>query len=283
MSTRVDPREQDYIVGTSVISNLIRRSARSPQGSADQRVLNDAENFYVPTRIAELSTAPIPGSFTFGHMREIHKHLFQDVYAWAGEPRNVPMQKHGTAYAEPAEMPALLREQYTRLAAERRLRGIAGQAEFTQKLAGFWGEVNHAHSFREGNTRSQTVFFEQLAEHAGWTLDVTRLSPHHPDSVYQAFVDARFEHQRIRGQDGVSTQQATSDLANVLGKLIEPDRSAEGCMRRGVHVAAETPGAPATVTELHARNPELRTMKLDPYGLSDEPEHDPSTESGYQP
>jgi cell filamentation protein len=282
--------EQAYIPGTQVIRNLVDRDAAHPFGTRNPEFLAQAETLRVSRRIAELSTAPIAGTFTFGHMRQIHQHLFQDVYAWAGEPRNVPMTKHDTAYAEPAaEMPALLREQYTQLAAEHRLRGIADQADFTQKLAGYWSEINHAHSFREGNTRSQTVFFEQLAAHAGWKLDVTRLSPHHPESVYQTFVDARFEHQRLRGQEGVSTPQAASELANVLGKLIEPDRSAEGCTRRGVAVAAETPEAPATprdaatVAELHARNPELRTMTLDPYGLNDETKHAPSTESGYQP
>ncbi|MDY7541775.1 Fic/DOC family protein [Cryobacterium sp. 5B3] len=270
--------EQDYIPGTSVIRNLIRRAESSPYGSQDPRVLAEAENFCVSTRIAELRMAPITGTFTFGHMRAIHQHLFQDVYAWAGEPRNVPMTKHDTAYASPAEMPALLREQYTRLAAERRLRGINDQAEFTQKLAGFWGEINHGHAFREGNTRTQTVFFEQLAEHAGWKLDVQRLSPHHPQSLYQDFVNARFEHQRIRGTDGLSAQEAASELANVLGQLIEPDRSAAGCMRRGVPLTSPTPQVAATVARLRARSPELRAMKLDPYGLGDE--HDPAPDAG---
>ena len=90
----------------------------------------------------------------------------------------------------------------------------------------------------------------------------------------------------MRSQDRTSTPGAASGLANVLSKLIRPDRSAEGCVRRGVPAAVETPEtpeAPATVAELHARNPELRTMTLDPYGLSDEPDHNPSTESGFQP
>ncbi|MCI4659681.1 Fic/DOC family protein [Cryobacterium zhongshanensis] len=275
--------EQDYIPGTCVIKNLIRRTESSPYGSPDPRVLAEAENFYVSTRIAELRTAPIAGTFTFGHMRAIHKHLFQDVYAWAGEPRNVPMTKQDTAYASPTEMPALLREQYTRLAAEHRLRGINDRAEFTRKLAGYWGEINHGHAFREGNTRTQTVFFEQLAEHAGWKLDVARLSPHHAESVYQDFVDARFEHQRVRGTGTLSAQEAASELANVLGQLIEPDPSAECCRRRGVPLTEPTSQATATVARLRARSPELRNMKLDPYGLDEEPEQDTSTESGFQP
>jgi cell filamentation protein len=275
--------EQDYIPGTQVIRNLVDRDAAHPFGTLDPTFLAHAETLRVSRRIAELRTAPIEGAFTFGHMRAIHQHLFQDVHAWAGEPRNVPMTKHGTAHASPTEMPALLREHCTRLAAEHRLRGINDQAEFTRKLAGFWGEINHGHAFREGNTRTQTVFFEQLAEHAGWKLDVARLSPHHNASVYQDFVDARFEHQRVRGSDTLSAQEAATELANVLGQLIEPDRSAEGRMRRGVPLTEPTPQASATVARLRARSPELRNMKLDPYGLDEEPEQDTSTESGFQP
>jgi cell filamentation protein len=323
--------EQDYIPGTTVIRNLVDRDATHPYGTLDPEFLVQAETLRVSRRIAELRTAPTAGTFTFAHMRAIHQHLFQDVYAWAGEPRNVPMQKHSTSYAEPTEMPALLREQYTSLAAEHQLRGITDQAVFTRKLAGFWGEINHGHAFREGNTRTQTVFFAQLAQHAGWTLDVTRLSPHHPESLYHDFVDARFEHQRIRGVDALSAQEAALDLANVLFQIIEPDRSPEGAQRRGVapgqpdlpeqpgvlrivsqdpqrgaklltligitvdadgfldfsedvdsNVGDLTPRA-VKLTALHARNPELRALTLDRYGLNDAPEQDPSTERGYQP
>jgi cell filamentation protein len=166
-------------------------------------------------------------------MRHIHQHLFQDVYAWAGEPRRVPMTKKNTSYADPTEMNALLRTQYAGLAEQDSLRSIDDREDFTRRLAGFWAELNHGHAFREGNTRSQTVFFEQLAHEAGWTLDAARLSPHHPLSVYKDFVDARFEHQRIRGAEGLSAQEAALDLANVLYKLIERDRTPEGSLRRG--------------------------------------------------
>lgn len=157
------------------------------------------------------------------------------------------------------------------------------------------------------------MFFEQLARHAGWTLDVARLAPAHPASVYTAFVDARFEHQRIRdasgsavdsestegpkGSSALSAQEAALDLANVLYGLVEPDSSPEGQLRRGetaldqstaadpVRLVPEDPDRTTkllngpTAAQLKARyaqHPELRTMKLDPYGLADESDNERS-------
>jgi cell filamentation protein len=52
------------------------------------------------------------------------------------------------------------------------------------------GELNVVHSFREGNTRSQFVFFSQLAEQAGWKLEPTHFGPGTPGR--EEFVAARF-------------------------------------------------------------------------------------------
>jgi cell filamentation protein len=215
-------------------------------------------------------------------MRQIHKHLFQDVYAWAGEPRRVPMQKLSTSYAEPTEMSALLRQQYTQLAEQASLRGINDQATFTQQLASAWAEINHGHAFREGNTRSQTVFFEQLAHEAGWKLDVARLSPHHPHTVYSQFVNARFEHQRLRQNETLSAHETSRELARVLGQLIQPDSSPEGSLRRGEVASAPVLTNARNREELLARNPELRGMKLDPYGLGENETAKSETDTGRQ-
>ena len=34
-----------------------------------------------------------PGRFDYAHLKAIHKHLFQDVYAWAGQERTVNISK----------------------------------------------------------------------------------------------------------------------------------------------------------------------------------------------
>jgi cell filamentation protein len=42
---------------------------------------------------------------------------------------------------------------------------------FIDRLTFYLGEVNAVHPFREGNGRTQRVFFEQLARDAGFNLD----------------------------------------------------------------------------------------------------------------
>lgn len=261
MSAAAD--EQDYIPGTQVIRNLVDRSPANPYGTTDQGLLSRAETMFVSDRIDQLRSAPYPEAFTFSHMRAIHRHLFQDVYAWAGQPRRVSMSKLGTEYAEPAEMNQLLRDQYTALANANYLRGIPEQSVFAAQLAGFWAEINHGHAFREGNTRAQTVFFEQLAAQAGWKLDVARLSPQHPLSVYREFVQARFEHQRLRGSDDHQSQAASHALEAVLNALLTPDSSLDASRRRrspqtGIQGRDRGERSGDRLGEHFARFPELR-------------------------
>lgn len=164
----------------------------------------------------------------------------------------------GTAYAPPAEMNALLRRQYVGLAERSHLRGIPNGDSFSQQLATAWGEINHGHAFREGNTRTQVVLFEQLAEQAGWSLDVSRFAPHHPQSIYRDFVEARFAHQAQRGAEGAGASQAALPLANVLSSVMTPDRSREGSLRRG-----EPPMVPVRSKDHLDRFPELRDITLE--------------------
>jgi cell filamentation protein, protein adenylyltransferase len=55
---------------------------------------------------AEISSAraeePLPeGMLDFAHYRAIHRHLFQDVYDWAGDPRTVRISKGGNPFCFP--------------------------------------------------------------------------------------------------------------------------------------------------------------------------------------
>lgn len=36
--------------------------------------------------------------FTLQHLKQLHRHLFQDIYAWAGEPRDVDISKGDTRF-----------------------------------------------------------------------------------------------------------------------------------------------------------------------------------------
>ena len=56
----------------------------------DAPALEAAERELVALRLLE----PVPaGDFDLNHLKAIHRHLFQDVYAWAGEVRTVEIAK----------------------------------------------------------------------------------------------------------------------------------------------------------------------------------------------
>jgi fido (protein-threonine AMPylation protein) len=68
---------------------------RNRLGMSDARRFDRIERRLVADRIAE--GAPI-GTFDLTHLRAIHRHLFQDVYDWAGELRTVEINKGGRQF-----------------------------------------------------------------------------------------------------------------------------------------------------------------------------------------
>lgn len=181
--------ENYFIPGTKVLKNRL--------GLDDAEELRILEEKLVFLRMTELDSAPVEGAFDYAHFKAIHRHLFQDVYEWAGEERTAPtdqfMIKAGHAYypAGP-EMTKAAEKLFAGLAKDEFLRGL-GFDDFVAKLAELWGELNVVHSFREGNTRTQTVFFDALVTAAGYQLDVERLAS---DSRVRAeFIAARFHSQ----------------------------------------------------------------------------------------
>ena len=52
----------------------------------DTRTLDAAERQLVAQRLLESVPS---GDFDLAHLKAIHRHLFQDIYAWAGELRTV--------------------------------------------------------------------------------------------------------------------------------------------------------------------------------------------------
>ena len=203
-----------------------------PYGETDAAKLRALEEGAAAIRLEELAKHPIEGRFDYEHMKAIHRYVFQDVYEWAGQERVAPvgefMVKSGPDVVHyPVGDPAApqvpyqyypagptlseaAEEQYRRLDAKNLLRGL-DRDTFVVELAETWGEVNVIHSFREGNTRSQFVFFSQLAEQAGWKLEPAHFAPGTPGR--DEFVAARFYSQATGSNER---------LAGVLAREIVP-------------------------------------------------------------
>jgi cell filamentation protein len=206
-----------FIPGTEVLRNKFA-DPKHPHGQTASDTLEALETVAATIRIVQLAAAPIAGAFNYDHMKAVHRHIFQDVFDWAGQERVAPssfMAKSGPDVVdhEPGDPKAPVRNyayypahairgaaeaQYAKLSAEKSLRGLS-LGDFAERLAEHWGEINTIHAFREGNTRSQLVFFDQLAEQAGYEFDLPNLMVGSP--LREAFVWARFYNQATAKTD----------------------------------------------------------------------------------
>lgn len=133
----------------------------------NQDVLEEIESQYFYIRAIK----PLPkGSFNYEHLKAIHKHLFSDVYEWAGQERTVNISKNGNLFAHVEFIAPSLNSLFNKLNQDDHLRGLE-KTVFCSKLSYYFNEVNAVHPFREGNGRSQRTFFEELANYAGYNLD----------------------------------------------------------------------------------------------------------------
>ena len=149
--------------GTSVLKNKA--------GLRDAALLEAFELEMTTLRAEE----PLPqGRFGPAHYRAIHRHLFQDVYGWAGRDRTVRTSKGGNPFCFPEHIRGQMNALFERLKAPAFL-APADSAEFVSAGADFLAELNAIHPFREGNGRSQLAFMELLAVRAGYPFDFTRI------------------------------------------------------------------------------------------------------------
>lgn len=159
--------------GTSVLRN--RLDIRSQKGL-------DAFEAEITVQRAD---EPLPaGRFTANHYCSLHRHLFQDVYAWAGRYRTVRISKGDTTFCYPEHIDREMKKLFAWLKAEKALRGLPTNA-FSARMAHFLSELNAIHPFREGNGRTQNIFLVLLAEQAGHPLN---LAPFEKDRVLHAMI-----------------------------------------------------------------------------------------------
>ncbi len=135
----------------------------------DQATLDKVESGFSFIHAQELKDSPIQGAFDLNHLKGIHKHLFSDVYEWAGELRQVDITKGDTRFAHAATLESAGRSIFNQLVRENHLRGLDAEA-FSQRAGYYLGEMNVLHPFRDGNGRAQREFIGQLAREAGYHI-----------------------------------------------------------------------------------------------------------------
>jgi cell filamentation protein len=118
-------------------------------------VLINHLDFTDPLELEEAETAlflvranePLPpGELDLAHYLSLHRHLFQDVYAWAGEIRTIRIGKGGNWFAYPEHIRGWLEKAFVEYGDPESL--IDGAPDvFASRTARLIAEINAAHPF----------------------------------------------------------------------------------------------------------------------------------------
>ena len=127
------------------------------------------------TQLRSESFEPDFAAFDLGALAAIHRHLFQDIYPWAGQLRTVDISKGTTRFCSAQYIQKEADRLLAHLQSEQWLEGLA-LPEFVAKIADYYCELNVIHPFREGNGRTQRLFFEALALNAGYEVDWSQVN-----------------------------------------------------------------------------------------------------------
>ena len=115
------------------------------------------------------------GDFDLAHLQAIHHHIFQDIYTWAGEIRQVEISKsHQFMFRQ--YIASGMHDVHKRIKQQHYFQGMKPN-QFAKEAGTIIGDVNYVHPFREGNGRTQLQYLEQLADKAGHPIDLMRLNP----------------------------------------------------------------------------------------------------------
>jgi cell filamentation protein len=139
----------------------------------DPDVLGDIEDALY---VAANSRGLPKGKFNLAHLQEIHKEIFSDLYTWAGSMRTVDISKGYSTFCRNNFIVNEANKLFKNLANENYLATSKLDPEkFISRFAHYYAEINVIHPFREGNGRATRLFFEQLAIHNNYKLDLSNI------------------------------------------------------------------------------------------------------------
>ena len=136
---------------------------------------NELECDFVSMRIVELLSVD-NFELSVDYLKYIHKYLFQDVYEFAGEFRNINFSKHekilnndSVAYGDYKTLKESL-EYDISLEKEKNYKDMS-IVEVIKNITDFSSSIWQVHPFREGNTRTTALFIEKYLISLGYNVD----------------------------------------------------------------------------------------------------------------
>ncbi len=136
---------------------------------------NELECDFVSMRIVELLEKD-DFELSVAYLKYIHKYLFQDVYEFAGEFRNINFSKHeiilnndSVAYGDYKTLKESL-EYDISLEKDKNYKTMS-IVDVIKSITDFSSSIWQVHPFREGNTRTTALFIEKYLTSLGYNVD----------------------------------------------------------------------------------------------------------------
>lgn len=163
--------DDPYVLENGTLKNKL--------GITDYKKLKNAEADIGFVKLIDIELVHT-GDFDSKQICNIHKHIFEDIFDWAGEYRTVPVYKEeivipglSLEYEKPEKIGISLKEKLNKLDKTKWKTLTTKQIsmEFARKLALLW----KVHPFRDGNTRTTLAFADLYAKEHGFPLDIMYL------------------------------------------------------------------------------------------------------------
>jgi cell filamentation protein len=168
--------------GTSVLKNKF--------GIQSGPKLRPMEAAFTAARRAEIAAGigPKP-TFDSAYLKALHKHLFQDVYEWAGKTRGDKVtlsdgtiasetefnKADGKDYLYARLLPTSF-EQFDKTLRDHDFWRGSERTDFARAVTDIITDFTAMHPFRKGNGRVLRIFLQELAREAGHALDFSVIS-----------------------------------------------------------------------------------------------------------
>ena len=167
MSYSTDATTVDCYEGTTVLINKLN--------IRDEKQLCETEGIITGLKASELMAQPLKPGFDFEDYKQLHKYLFEMLYEWAGEVRTISITKSATRFVPAESIAQNGKSIFERLRSLDYFTALPGD-EFILQIADLYNTINLLHPFREGNGRTQRVFFFQLIHNAGYEIEYDDLN-----------------------------------------------------------------------------------------------------------
>ena len=161
MAYSLNPSSDNCYEGTTCLVNKL--------GIRDEKKLSEIEAQITFAKAVMLEETPIDDDFGFEHIKKIHAFLLCDLYEWAGQVRTVDISKKRTKFLDAASIESIGTKCFAKVK-EGYFENLPFD-EFVKRIAEFYNDVNYIHPFREGNGRTQRIYFTQLIRHYGYDIN----------------------------------------------------------------------------------------------------------------